>query len=139
MKKFKETVEEMYNTSKQEKLAHDMALISEAGEDICAVPIDMLRSKVLKARHKKLCKGTKHWSTTKKGKFNPKSIWSKAAQRAAMSKGHKLHNEYSLEEADMQNLIIHIQDITKDMIKAIKRNDQRTLDGLYKNLGKVIK
>jgi len=44
-----------------------------------------------------------------------------------------------LDEADLQNLIIHIQDITKDMIKAIKRNDQRTLDGLYKNLGKVIK
>ena len=45
----------------------------------------------------------------------------------------------NLDEADLQNLIIHIQDITKDMIKAIKRNDQRTLDGLYKNLGKVIK
>ena len=45
----------------------------------------------------------------------------------------------NLDEADMQNLIVHIQDITKDMIKAIKRNDQRTLDGLYKNLGKVIK
>tara|TARA_B100001123_G_scaffold176043_1_gene201952 strand:+ start:429 stop:848 length:420 start_codon:yes stop_codon:yes gene_type:complete len=139
MKRFKETSKEIYEMSKQEKLAHDTALISEAGEDICAVPIEMLRSKVLKDRHKKLCKGKKHWSTTKKGKFNPKSIWSKAAQRAAISKGHKLHNEYSLEESDLQNLIVHIQDITKDMIKALKRNDQRTLDGLYKNLGKVIK
>ena len=45
----------------------------------------------------------------------------------------------NIDEADLQNLIIHIQDITKDMIKAIKRNDIRTLDGLYKNLGKVIK
>ena len=45
----------------------------------------------------------------------------------------------NLDEADIQNLIVHIQDITKDMIKAIKRNDHRTLDGLYKNLGKVIK
>ena len=139
MKRFKETNKEIYSMSKQEKLAHDTALISEAGEDICAVPIEMLRSKVLKDRHKKLCKGKKHWSTTKKGKFNPKSIWSKAAQRAAIAKGHKLHNEYSLEEADMQNLIVHIQDITNDMIKAIKRNDQRTVNGLYKNLGKVIK
>ncbi len=139
MKRFKETNKEIYEMSKQEKLAHDTALISEAGEDICAISIDMLRSKVMKDRHKKLCKGKKHWSNTKKGKFNPKSIWSKAAQRAAIAKGHKLHNEYSLEEADMQNLIVHIQDITKDMIKAIKRNDQRTLDGLYKNLGKVIK
>ncbi len=134
MKRFKETNKEIYSMSKQEKLAHDTALISEAGEDICAVPIEMLRSKVLKDRHKKLCKGKKHWSTTKKGKFNPKSIWSKAAQRAAISKGHKLHNEYSLEESDLQNLIVHIQDITKDMIKALKRNDKRTLDGLYKNL-----
>ena len=139
MKRFTETSKEIYEMSKQEKLAHDTALISEAGEDICAVPIGMLKSKVLRDRHKKLCKGKKHWSTTKKGKFNPKSIWSKAAQRAAISKGHKLHNEYSLEESDLQNLIVHIQDITKDMIKALKRNDQRTLDGLYKNLGKVIK
>ena len=137
MKRFKETSKEIYEMSKQEKLAHDTALISEAGEDICAVPIGMLRSKVLRDRHNKMCKGKKHWSTTKKGKFNPKSIWSKAAQRAAISKGHKLHN--SLDEADIQNLIVHIQDITKDMIKALKRNDQRTLDGLYKNLGKVIK
>ena len=128
MKRFKETSKEIYEMSKQEKLAHDTALISEAGEDICAVPIGMLKSKVLRDRHKKLCKGKKHWSTTKKGKFNPKSIWSKAAQRAAISKGHKLHNEYSLEESDLQNLIVHIQDITKDMIKALKRNDQRTLD-----------
>ena len=139
MKRFKETSKEIYEMSKQEKLAHDTALISEAGEDICAVPIGMLRSKVLRDRHNKMCKGKKHWSTTKKGKFNPKSIWSKAAQRAAISKGHKLHNEYSLEESDLQNLIVHLQDITKDMIKALKRNDQRTLDGLYKNLGKVIK
>ena len=139
MKRFKETSKEIYEMSKQEKLAHDTALISEAGEDICAVPIGMLKSKVLRDRHKKLCKGKKHWSTTKKGKFNPKTIWAKAAQRAAISKGHKLHNEYSLEESDLQNLIVHIQDITKDMIKALKRNDQRTLDGLYKNLGKVIK
>ena len=139
MKRFKETSKEIYSMSKQEKLAHDTALISEAGEDICAIPIEMLKSKVLRDRHKKMCKGSKHWSGTKKGKFNPKSIWSKAAQRAAISKGHKLHNEYSLEEADLQNLIVHIQDIAKDMIKALKRNDQRTLDGLYKNLGKVIK
>ena len=45
----------------------------------------------------------------------------------------------NLDEADIQNIIIHIQDITKDMIKALKRNDQRTVEGLYKNLGKVLK
>ena len=137
MKSFKETSIEIYEMSKQEKLAHDAALISEAGEDICVIPFDQLKSKVMRDRHKKMCKGPSHWSTTKKGKFKTKSIWTKAAQRAAHKAGHKLHN--SLDEADMQNLIIHIQDITKDMIMAIKRNDQRTLNGLYKNLGKVIK
>ena len=138
MKKFKETTAKLYESSELKKYQEDLALISEK-KDICDISIDDLRSKVMRDRHKKLCKGKKHWSTTKKGKFNPKSIWSKAAQRAAISKGHKLHNEYSLEESDLQNLIVHIQDITKDMIKALKRNDQRTLDGLYKNLGKVIK
>ena len=54
MKRFKETNKEIYEMSKQEKLAHDTALISEAGEDICAISIDMLRSKVMKDRHKKL-------------------------------------------------------------------------------------
>ena len=63
MKRFKETNKEIYSMSKQEKLAHDTALISEAGDDICAIPIEMLKSKVLKDRHKKLCKGNKHWST----------------------------------------------------------------------------
>ena len=140
MKKFKEANKEIYEMSKQEKLAHDAALISEAGEDICVIPFDQLKSKVMRDRHKKMCKGPKgpsHWSTTKKGKFKTKSIWTKAAQRAAHKAGHKLHN--SLDEADMQNLIVHIQDISNDMIKAIKKNDQRTLNGLYKNLGKVIK
>jgi len=132
MKRFKETNKEIYEMSKQEKLAHDTALISEADDNICAVPLQKLRSKVLRDRHKKLCVDPQHWSTTKKKA--QKSIWSKAARAGLRG---KLYN--SLEEADMQNLIVHIQDITKDMIKAIKRNDQRTLDGLYKNLGKVIK
>ena len=129
MKRFKETNEGLYDISKEQKLAHDVALISEAGDDICVIPLEKLKSRVMRDRHKKMCVTPK--------KFNPKSIWSKAAQRAAMSKGHKLHN--SLDEADIQNLIVHIQDITNDMIKAIKRNDQRTVNGLYKNLGKVIK
>ena len=129
MKRFKETRGTLFESSELKKYQEDLALISEK-KDICDISIDDLRSKVMKDRHKKLCKG-------KKQMFNPKSIWSKAAQRAAQSGGHKLHN--SLDEADVQNLIVHIQDITKDMIKALKRNDQRTVDGLYKNLGKVLK
>ena len=132
MKRFKETNKEIYSMSKQEKLAPDAALISEADDNICAVPLQKLRSKVLRDRHKKLCVDPQHWSTTKKKER--KSIWPKSARAGLRG---KLYN--SLDEADMQNLIVHIQDITKDMIKALKRNDQRTVDGLYKNLGKVIK
>ena len=131
MKKFKDAAARLHETSKEEKLAHDMALISEAG-DMCSVPLETLRSKVMRDRHKKMCVDPKHWST-EKGKER-KSIWSKAARAGLRG---KLYN--SLDEADMQNLIVHIQDITKDMIKALKRNDQRTVNGLYKNLGKVIK
>ena len=126
MKKFKQANADLYETSKEEKLAHDMALISEAG-DMCGIPLDSLRSKVMRDRHKKMC------GIPKKG--NPKSMWSKAAQKAAGGRG-KLFN--SLEERP-ENIIILIQDITKQMIQALKTNDQRKLMGLYKNLGKVIK
>ena len=74
---------------------------------------------------------------TKKG---PKdSAIQRAAKRAGISTNKRRGLFNSLDEADVQNLIVHVQDITKDMIKAIKKNDQRTVDGLYKNLGKVIK
>ena len=126
MKKFKQANADLYETSKEEKLAHDMALISEAG-DMCGIPLEKLRSKVMRDRHKKMC------GIPKKG--NPKSMWSKAAQKAAGGR-HKLYN--SLEEGP-ENIIILIQDITKQMIQALQKGDERKLNGLYKNLGKVIK
>ena len=126
MKKFRQANADLYETSKEEKLAHDMALISEAG-DMCGIPLDSLRSKVMRDRHKKMC------GIPKKG--NPKSMWSKAAVKAAGGRG-KLYN--SLEEGP-ENIIILIQDITKQMIQALQKGDDRKLNGLYKNLGKVIK
>ena len=126
MKKFKQANADLYEISREEKLAHDMALISEAG-DMCGIPLDSLRSKVMRDRHKKMC------GIPKKG--NPKSMWSKAAQKAAGGRC-KLFN--SLEEGP-ENIIILIQDITKQMIKALQKGDERKLNGLYKNLGKVIK
>ena len=126
MKKFRQANADLYESSKEEKLAHDVALISEAG-DMCGIPLDSLRSKVMRDRHKKMC------GIPKKG--NPKSMWSKAAQKAAGGRG-KLFN--SLEEGP-ENIVILIQDITKQMIQALQKNDQRKLIGLYKNLGKVIK
>jgi hypothetical protein len=126
MKKFKQATADLYETSKEEKLAHDVALISEEG-DMCGIPLEKLRSKVMRDRHKKMC------GIPTKG--NPKSMWSKAAQKAAGGRG-KLYN--SLEEGP-ENIIILIQDITKQMIQALQKGDERKLNGLYKNLGKVIK
>ena len=124
MKKFKETNKSLYEISRKDKLALDMALISEAGNDMCSVPLEKLKSKVMRDRHKKMCMIPK--------KVNTKSIWSKAARSGV--KG--LYN--SLEE-DQSNLVILIQDITRQMIQALQRGDERKLKGLYKNLGKVIK
>jgi len=138
MKRFKEANADLYETSKDEKLAHDLALITEKGEDMCAIPIDMLRSKVMQDRHKKMCKGSDHWSQSTKKKLKDTPM-QRAAKRAGLSTSKRRGLFNSLDEADMQNLIVHIQDIANDMIKAIKKNDQRTLNGLYKNLGKVIK
>ena len=135
MKKFRQANADLYEISKKEKLAHDVALISEAG-DMCGIPLDSLRSKVMRDRHKKIC------GIPKKG--NPKSMWSKAAQKAAGGRG-KLYNSidaphytWKIEEGP-ENIIILIQDITKQMIQALQKGDDRKLNGLYKNLGKVIK
>ena len=128
MKRFKEANKELYEISRKDKLALDMALISEASGDMCSVPLEKLRSKVMRDRHKKMCVTPK--------KVNTKSIWSKAAQKAAGGR-HKLYN--SLEEGPADNLVVLIRDITSQMIGAIKKNDQKKLVGLYKNLGKVIK
>jgi len=127
MKKFKEANADLYEVSRKDKLALDMALISEASGDMCSVPLEKLRSKVMRDRHKKMCVIPQ--------KVNTKSIWSKAAQKAAGGR-HKLYN--SLEEGP-ENIIILIQDITKQMITALQKGDERKLKGLYKNLGKVIK
>ena len=136
MKKFKQANEDLYKVSNQEKLAHDTALISEAGNDMCSIPLEKLKSKVMRNRHKKMCVTPKN--------VNTKSIWSKVAQKAAGGR-HKLYNSidaphytWKIEEGP-ENIVILIQDITKQMIQALKTNDQRKLMGLYKNLGKVIK
>jgi len=55
MKKFKQATEDLYEVSNQEKLAHDTALISEAGNDMCSIPLEKLKSKVMRNRYKKMC------------------------------------------------------------------------------------
>jgi len=127
MKKFKQANADLYEISKQEKLAHDMALISEAG-DMCGIPLDSLKSKVMRDRHKKMCGIPKNIKSKK-------SMWSKAAIKAAGGRG-KLFN--SLEEGP-ENIVMLVQDIAKQMVQALQKGDERKLNGLYKNLGKVIK
>ena len=137
MKRFKETNKKLYEMPRQEKLAHDMALLDEAGNDMCVIPLEKLRSKVMRDRHKKLCVTPKN--------VNTKSIWSKAAQKAAGGRS-KLYNSidaphytWKIEEGPADNLVVLIRNITSQMIGAIKKKDQKKLMGLYKNLGKVIK
>ena len=135
MKRFKETNEGLYELSKQNKLAHDVALISEAGGDMCSIPLETLRSKVMRDRHKKMCVIPK--------KVNTKSIWSKSARAGIKGKLYNSidapHYTWKIEEGPDDNLVELIRDITSKMIGAVKKNDQRKLIGLYKNLGKVIK
>ena len=135
MKRFKETNKGLYELSKQNKLAHDVALISEAGGDMCSIPLETLRSKVMRDRHKKMCVIPK--------KVNTKSIWSKAARAGIKGKLYNSidapHYTWKIEEGPDDNLVELIRDITSKMIGAVKKNDQRKLIGLYKNLGQIIK
>ena len=135
MKKFKQANADLYEISKQEKLAHDMSLISETGNDMCSIPLEKLKSKVMRDRHKKMCVTPKN--------INTKSIWSKAARAGVRSKLYNSidapHYTWKIEEGPADNLVVLIRDITSQMIGAVKKNDQKKLVGLYKNLGKVIK
>ena len=135
MKRFKEANKTLYEMPRQEKLAHDMALLDEEGNDMCVIPLEKLRSKVMRDRHKKLCITPKN--------VNIKSIWSKAARAGVKGKLYNSidapHYTWKIEEGPADNLVVLIRDITSQMIGAIKKKDQRKLMGLYKNLGKVIK
>ena len=94
---------------------YDETLIAEAGGEMCSVPLEKLKSKAMRATHKKLCVDPKHWSST--DKKSKKSMWSKAAQRAASSGGHRLHN--SVEE-DYKDLPPHLQKLVKKIEKRQK-------------------
>ena len=115
MKKFKETNELLYERSSEQKLALDVALLDEKNGDMCSIPIDKLKSKVMRDRHKKLCK-----TTTKKSK---KSMWSKKAHQAATSGGHKLHNSVEEGYQEIMNLADLIKSETDRLVKAAKKGE----------------
>ena len=115
---------------------HDETLISEAGGEMCSVPLEKLKSKAMRATHKKLCVDPKHWSST--DKKSKKSMWSKAAQRAASSGGHKLHN--SVEESQLdQNLVDLMTKPIERMLKAAGKGKWKEVLSYYKELGRIIK
>ena len=115
---------------------HDETLISEAGGDMCSVPLEKLKSKAMRDTHKKLCVDPKHWSST--DKKSKKSMWSKAAQRAASSGGHRLHN--SVEESQLdQNLVDLMTKPIERMIKAAQKGKWKEVLSYYKELGRIIK
>ena len=116
---------------------YDETLISEAGGEMCSVPLEKLKSKAMRATHKKLCVDPKHWSST--NKKSKKSMWSKAAQRAASSGGHKLHNSVEEGYQEISNLVDITQEVMLKMIKAMKKDDFRAVTKLYKELGNIIK
>ena len=115
----------------------DETLIAEAGGDMCSVPLEKLRSKAMIAIHKKKCVDPKHWSTT--DKKSKKSMWSKAAQRAASSGGHKLHNSVEEGYQEIMNLADLIKSETDRLVKAAKKGDMKTVMAVYKTIGKIIK
>ena len=115
---------------------YDETLISEAGGEMCSVPLEKLKSKAMRATHKKLCVDPKHWSST--DKKSKKSMWSKAAQRAASSGGHKLHN--SVEESQLdQNLVDLMTKPIERMIKAAQKGKWKEVLSYYKELGRIIR
>ena len=89
----------------------------------------------MRDRHKKMC-------GTPKNAKSKKSMWSKAAQKAAGSRLYNSvdapHYAWTVDEGPDDNLVVLIRDITSKMIGAIKKKDQRKLIGLYKTLGKIV-
>ena len=119
MKKFKQANADLYEISREEKLAHDMALISETSGDMCSIPLEKLKSKVMRKRHKKMCVTPKN--------VNTKSIWSKAARSGVKGKLYNSidapHYTWKIEEGPDDNLVVLIRDITSQMIGAIKKKE----------------
>jgi len=86
-------------------------------------------------------KGSKRTALKKlrANEFGPNTILINSPSAKVGDKWGKGKTEEVEIEEGSENLVVLIQDITKKIIAALKRNDQRTVDGLYKNLGKVLK
>ncbi len=107
----------------------DEQLIEKMGGDMCDLPLDSLRSSSIRKMWKAQC------APAKKKKL-PKSIWSKAAQRAVGGR-HKLYNSVD-EKTQDDNLIDLMRDEMSLMLKAAKRGKWKEVYALYKELGRIL-
>ena len=107
----------------------DEALIGEDG-NICDISIDKLRSPTMKKLHKSTCPGKEKDTGIRR-----------AAKRAGLSRSarDKLYNSVEEGYQEISNLVDITQEVMGKMIKAMKKDDFRTLQKLYKELGNIIK
>ena len=114
----------------------DEALIGEGG-NICDISIDKLRSPTMKKLHKSTClspeKDTgmrraaiQDYKKTKKGIPH---FFKKSRNYKAWQEGYQ----------EISNLVDITQDVMTKMIKAMKKDDFKSVNKLYKELGNIIK
>ena len=111
---------------------HDETLIAKLGEggNICDISIDKLRSPTMKKLHKASCPGKEKDTAMRR-----------AGKRAGLSRSDrdKLYNSVEEGFQEISNLVDITQEMMGKMIKAMKKDDFRTVTKLYRELGKIIK
>ena len=111
---------------------HDETLIANLGEggNICDISIDKLRSPTMKKLHKASCPGKEKDTAMRR-----------AGKRAGLSRSarDKLYNSVEEGYQEISNLVDITQEVMGKMIKAMKKDDFRTVTKLYKELGNIIK
>ena len=113
---------------------YDETLIADLGEEgnICDISIDKLRSPTMKKLHKASCSV---------GKKEKDSAMRRAGKRAGLSRSarNKLYNSVEEGYQEISNLVDITQEVMLKMIKAMKKDDFKSVTQLYKKLGKIIK
>ena len=111
----------------------DEALIGEGG-NICDISIDKLRSPTMKKLHKSQC------HDPKAGKERDSGM-QRAAKKAGMSRANrmKLYNDTTEGYQETSNLVDLVSKTMDKMIKAMKKDDFKSVTKLYKELGNIIK
>ena len=119
----------MISFKKYTDIVGDIADLGEGG-NICDISIDKLRSPTMKKLHKASCPGEEKDTGIRR-----------AAKRAGLSRSarDKLYNSVEEGFQEISNLVDITQEVMGKMIKAMKKDDFRTVTKLYRELGKIIK